>query len=719
MKQLLRSRSRPLVVLQGPPGYAKTTCLALWDSADERQFCWVSCQSRHDDPALLVSAIVEALEPVELLDPEILLALSSPTPDLDTVIDRLVVALRRIPEPFVLVIDDVHRLTADGTGEVLESVFDSLPAGSQLAIGSRSRPPLPVGRIRAKRELLELGPRDLALTRRECAELLAEIGLEPDTESIDAIFERTEGWPAAIYLAGLALLSPGEPSEGPVKNFAGDDRVVVEYFRDEFFSGLSRERVQFLYRTSLLEELSGPLCDAALDRHDSARVLLELAGANMMVVPLDRSNTLFRYHHLFSDMLRSELHRREPDAEDEIHSRASRWYAANHEPMRAIDHAIASSDSDLAGELIWKAFPELSGRGQMATVDHWLEALGEERVRSSTPLMLALAHRELASGRGGAAAPWAAMAIDAAGDGSAWEAELHELKATLAQGSLSQMEADALEASRGLSPTSPWQASCLLFRGIAIHVRGDEDSAKPILREAARRGAIHSPIIQSLALVQLALPAIDAGRWDDASRFAGQARSQVDRCGIGTLGTMAIVFATSALVRLHEGRIEGASADLARCDALLRTNSGLPVWYEAELRLTLSRVHLRSGDFESASVLMEESSSLVNRLPDAPVLERWLGEVGEALDRARETLSDDGFNLTGAEVRTLRYLPSHHSFRAIGEMLNLSRNTVKTQAVSLYRKLGVNSRTDAVTVARRAGLLESPDEQAGKPTSPG
>ncbi|MGK2955068.1 MAG: LuxR C-terminal-related transcriptional regulator [Solirubrobacterales bacterium] len=709
VERLVASRSMPLVVLEGPPGYAKTTCLALWDAADDRDFCWVSCQARHNDPSVLVSAIIEALEPVELLDPEILLALSSPTPDLDTVLDRLAVALERIVTPFVLVVDDVHRLTADGTGTVLESVLDSLPARSQLAIGSRARPSLPLGRLRAKRALLEFGPSDLAMTRRESGELLAAIGLDVDSEEIDLIFDRTEGWPAALYLAGLALLSPGSGADGAVEAFGGDDRVVVEYLRDEFFDGMPEEQSQFLYRTSLLEELSGPLCDAVLERNDSAQVLSGLARTNTMVVPLDRTDSLYRYHHLFSDMLQSELRHREPRAENGIHLRASRWYAEHGHLSRAVGHAIASEDTELVGELVWKAFPELSGRGQMATLDRWLDELGEDRIRSSTPLIMTVAHRDLVSGRGGDAVHWADVAIAKAGHDSPYQADIHELKATIGKDGLAKMEEDAIKASEGLDPTSPWQAPCLLFRGVAVQMRGDAETAEPILRDAARRGSIHSPIVQALALAQLTILTADLGRWDEAARFASQAREQVEHCGLANLGTMALVYAASALVRTHQGKVEAAVADVSRSRGLLQKNVDLPLWFEAELRLTLCRANLRLGDSEFAALRLKESTALVDRLPNASVLERWLREVKVGFDDARGTLAGESFDLTKAELRTLQFLPSHHSFRAIGEQLHLSQNTVKTQAGSLYRKLGANSRTEAVMVARKAGLLDPPE----------
>ena len=223
-------------------------------------------------------------------------------------------------------------------------------------MGSRTEPVLPLGRMRANRQLIELGQRELALTDAEAGELLENIGLRLSPAQIEVISARTEGWPAATYLAGLALAD--QPDLGAaVQSFAGDDRFIVDYLRDEFLATTSETRMRFLTRSALLDELTGPACDFVLDRKGAARVLKELASSNALVVPLDRGDTTYRYHHLFAELLQSEMRRREPELEATLHSRASRWYDEQGDSVRAIDHAIAADEPDRAGRAHLAGFP--------------------------------------------------------------------------------------------------------------------------------------------------------------------------------------------------------------------------------------------------------------------------------------------------------------------------------------------------------------------------
>ena len=257
-ERLLESPSAHLLLLRAPAGHSKTTCLMEWEAADKRPFAWISADGRHDDPALLVASIVEALDEIELVDPEVLLALSNPHPAIEAVVlPRLARSLAERTKPFVLVIDDLHLITSDISLEVLRTVINDLPQGSQAAFASRSEPSLQLGSLRAKRQLVELRQDELAMTRSESAEVLANIGLELTSDQVSTLFERTEGWPAALYLAGLALLDQPDLDQA-VAAFAGDDRIVGDYVRDEFLSALSPARLAFLTRSSILDVLTGP-----------------------------------------------------------------------------------------------------------------------------------------------------------------------------------------------------------------------------------------------------------------------------------------------------------------------------------------------------------------------------------------------------------------------------------------------------------------------------
>lgn len=717
-KRLLGSLPARIVLLTAPAGYAKTTSLAEWAAVDRRPFAWVAASERHDDPAVLIASIVEALEEIEPVDPGVLAALASPNPSLTTVVlPRLGEALRQRRETLVLVVDDLHTLSSPEAFEVFDTVIESLPAGAQLALASRSEPPLHLGQMRAHRLLAELPRGELAMTRAESGELLANLGLELSSAQLDVLFERTEGWPAALYLAGLSLIDQAD-IPAAVASFAGDDRIVVDYLRDEFLSTINATRLKFLTRSSLLDELSGPLCDAVLERSGSARLLRDLARSNFLVVPLDRRDARFRLHHLFGEMLRSELRRREPELEQQLHARASRWYAEHSDPDRAIEHAIAAREIERAGELIWQAFPELSGRGRIATLDRWLDHIGEDGIAASSSLALASTHRNLALGQGERAAHWARIArsvAEASPEGlQPIEADLRLLRATLASEGVVQMGKDAARASELLPNDGPWQSPCYFYRGVASQLTGHPRRALPLLQEASRRGAVVSPLIQTLALSQLCLIAVDEDDWDMGSRLVAQAREQVQRCGLTDYPSTVIVQATSALVRSQQGQVERAQEDLADATRLLAILSDFPPWYETEVRIVMSRACARLDEIARGRALLDEASRFLALTEDAAILAGWLAEAATALRSGAVQEGRD--SLTGAELRTLQYLPSHLSFREIGDGIHVSPNTVKTQAQAIYRKLGASSRGEAVERARAAGLL---GEEPGTSFEPG
>jgi LuxR family maltose regulon positive regulatory protein len=702
-RQLLRSSPARLVLLTAPAGYSKTTCLTEWADTDARPFAWINASPRHDDPALLAASIVEAIDQIEPVHPDVLAALVAPQPGVSSaLIPRLGDSLEGSRRPFVLVIDDVHLLSSPAAFELLEGVIGVLPQGSQLALASRAEGLLQVGRLRAHHQLAELTQRDLAMTGEESGELLTSLGLELTSSQVEVLFEHTEGWPAALYLAGLCLLDQPDLAVA-LESFAGDDRIVVDYLRDEFLSAIGPKLLSFLTRTALLDELSGPLCDALLERADSGRVLRDLVRSNYLVIPLDRVDGRYRYHHLFREMLESELRRREPELEAELHRRASRWYAEHSEADRAIDHAIAAEEIDRAGELIWAVFPELATRGRIATLERWLDEIGDDRIASSTRLMLASGHRYLALGQGERAVHWM-RAVEASGEGDeSVEGDLRLLSATAAIEGVVQMGKDAARASELLPPDVAWQSPAFLYGGVSSQLTGHPRRAVPLLKEATRRGAVAAPIIQAIALAQLALIAIDDDDWELGSRLISQARDQVQRCGLSGYPSVSITLAVSALIRARQGQVDQAEQDMTAATQLLGGLSDFPPWYETEIRIVLARACVRLDDAPRASGLLKEASRFLELTPDAAILSCWIDDA--AAEVAADTAHAGRDSLTKAELRTLQYLPSHLSFREIGDRIHVSANTVKTQAQAIYRKLDASSRGEAVERARSAGLV--------------
>jgi LuxR family transcriptional regulator, maltose regulon positive regulatory protein len=706
----LEGAGTPVVLLNAPSGYGKSVLLTQWAQQDPRRFEAVVLAGEHNDPVLLITSVIEALERIEALPGELSAALTEPAPDIEArLLPRLGSVLAERERQFVLVLDDLERIESPDSLWAISAIAGLLPRGSQLALASRSDPAIPIGRLRAHRGLTELGRGDLAMNKAECQELIAGLGLEPTPQQLDVLVRRTEGWPAALYLAGLAL---GDASDlgMAIAEFAGDDRIVVDYIREEFLAGLSRRRLEFLRRVSILDRVSGELCDEVIGRTGSAAVLRDLSHSNMLLMPLDRRDGWFRFHALLRDMLRSELHRIEPELEPELHRRASDWWAERGEPALAINHAIEGEALTRAGKLLWEAYPEYSSRGRQASIKRWLDRIAPDGVNSDPYLSLVSAYDAVGRGASGEVDHWASISRElAAGmEHSAARDELlaalRLLKGALAREGVKAMVEDAAAAAELFSDASPWIPMCSLLEGVGLHLQGQRDRARLRLSEGARRGAVVSPTIQVLCLAQLALLALEEQDWQAAEVLASQARAQLERSGIDGYPVMTLGVATSSIACTHTGQPERAAGDLRRGLKLLDQLQDFAPWYVVEARVVLARTAVRLDDAPMATRLLEEATRLFRQTPDAVVLGEWI----EDTQTAAETVSESGvMDLTPAELRVLQHMPTHLSFSEIAEAIFVSANTVKTQAQGVYRKLGVSSRRGAVDEARRIGLIDS------------
>jgi LuxR family maltose regulon positive regulatory protein len=713
VERLLGFSTAPLALLVAPAGYGKTTLLAEWREQDARPFAWLSLNDRDNDPAHLLASIVRALHDIEPVEREILESLSVPSTDIeDVVLPRLSRSLEARRLPFVLVLDDAHHLHARAALRALNSLIGGLHAGSQVAVASRRELPLSVGRLRAHRMVVELRTPDLAMRADEAAGLLELAAIDLDDDGIDALLRRTEGWPAGLYLATLAVRDQPDTRRA-LRRFAGDDRIVVDYLRDELLSELPAKERTFLTRTSVLDRLAGPICDAVLNGTGGATTLAAMARSNLLLVPLDRRDETYRYHPLLADVLRAELRRTEPEAEAGLHSRASEWCEDHGDHERAIEHAIDSGDVVQAGDLLWRHVPELIPRGHLATVQRWLARFSEDEVRSHASLALVAAAIRLVTGDGNELRYWTqaagvALRRDGAGEEAAkLDVALAILQASSGESGMDTMR-DAAVGAYALAPDgSPWQSLCGLFEGVARHLGDDAAQARSVLEQAARSGAASAPGVQALCLAQLALLAIDDDDWDAAEGRAAQALAQVERVGIAEYPTEALVFAVAALVRARRGRIEEASRALRQSRALLAGLSDFLPWYEAEARIVAARVALRLSDVALARTLLSEAARDLRHLPEVALLDRWLAETRKQAAPGSAHGGTQQLSLTTAELRVLQFLPSHLSIREIAERLYVSPNTVKTHARAVYRKLDASSRAEAVVRAHETGLLDA------------
>ncbi len=711
----------PLLAVSAPAGYGKTALLWEWLSEDPRDCAWVALEERHNDPKQLLEEILQALEDAQddFAASEIREALNAPHADLSGVaLARLLSALAFCARPAVIVLDDAHTLNAPAALRSVGVLAEHLPPGFQLALASRTALSLHMGRLRAHRAVLEFHTQDLAMTLAEAGELLEMAGLRLTSVQLEALMERTEGWPAGLRLAALSLRE--EPDAGAaLARFTGADRVLAEYMREEFLDQLAPEALDFLIRTAILAELDGALCDAVLQCSGSGRTLEHLARkANLPLIELDRDSRRYRCHRLLRDTLLSELRHGGGTAEAELHQRASTWYAAQGELDSAIDHAVLARDHPRAGELLWENLPRYIARGRNPAVQRWLDTFDSSELAHSPSLALVAAHSHLAAGEIRLAEHWGLTAAGALARASAVQTTSHAplaslpagvalIEAAVARLGVAAMGGDAARAYALELPASPWRSLCCLLLGVAEHLRGNHPQARAQLEEGIHRSAIEAPGVEAACLAQLATLLLEEDDLQAAVALIDRALIQTEVHGLDAYPTSAFTFAAAAAAHARAGRVQEAQRHLRRATRLLAVLDDFTPWYEAQTRIVLARASLALADVRQARTLLAEASQRARRVPDATLLRVWLEEIWEQVDTAAAFALTGSAALTMAELRILRFLPTHLSFREIGQRLHVSTNTVKTQAHAVYRKLDATSRSQAVARAEEIGLLDA------------
>lgn len=706
-----------VVLVAAPAGHGKTTLLADWARRDGRPFAWIDVDDSLDDPSRLVAAVTVALDACSgRRSAAAVTRLPTRASTLD--LRRLDRCLESRP-PFVLVLDDAHRLRREATLEVVRALAAGVPAGSQVALATRTALPLPVGRMRAHRMLIELRADELAMTPAEAGELLAMAGAALGPRDVETLVARTDGWPACLYLAAVALReAPDVP--GAVAGFAGDDALVAAYMRDEVLGRLPPRSLAFLRRASVVERLSGDVCDALLERCGSAVVLDELAGSELLLRPLDRRGEAHRLPRPLADVLRSDLRRLDPEAEPPLQRRAAAWHVEHGELETGIEHAIASGDAALAGPLLLAAVPTHVSPGRDATLQRWLGAFTPAQTAAHPALALATAHRHLVRGELDAVQQWEAAARGALASlprdaARPLRGGVELLRAAAAPAGVAAMGDDAAQAYELEPEDSPWRALCCLLHGVSLHLTGSNPAAAEArLEEGARRGAVAAPNVQTLCLAQLALLAAEREDWEGGAALAARARAQVERTGLDCCPTSSLVYAAAAALGACQGRVDDARADGHRARELLGGLPDFAPWYDVEARLALARAALRLGDLACARELLVGAHRRLRRVPDAPALNRWASELEARVRCAREAGPSLPCSFTTAELRVVGFLPTHLTFKEIADCLFVSANTVKTQAHAVYRKLDVSSRSEAVSRAVAMGLLDRSASGGGR-----
>jgi LuxR family transcriptional regulator, maltose regulon positive regulatory protein len=683
-----------LVLVSAPAGFGKSTLLAEWLEQADVHSAWLSLDPRDEDIVRFTRYLQAAVgrlagrsdepvgpDPSGPFDAELALA---------SVIDPVIDALANgPPNGVVLVLDDYHVIGERAIHRLLGSLIERLPPRARLAIATRSDPPLPLARLRAQGELLEIRATDLRFSMDEADELLRSASVELPPGDVAELAERTEGWAAALRLAAVSLR--GRPDQAElVRRFGASHRFVLDYVVEEVLAGLPAETQQFLLRTSILDRLCGSLCEAVTGEPDGQAQLEELERANLLTVPLDDERCWYRYHALFAEVLRARLAMRHAGDVPGLHARAAAWHEARGDDDAAISHVLQSDDLARARVLVAEASLRHLNAGELSTVRRWLDALPPESVRGDPQLSVSYAWCLALAGETDGVADRLADAERAlaAGqsDGSVIDAVIRTQLALL-RSRLADLEGDS-----GTAIAQARLAHDLVPEGLPAEAEATLRGDATVLLARARASA--GDVEGAAEAYAAALPDLRAG----GNAFAaGRA--------IADLAAFAIARGDAAgAVRLCEGELERAPS------VATATKSGA-VW------AALARARLELGQVEPAEAAARRSLELATRAGDAQVarsarstLERIEAPGSRRAVDSRQRLPFGGHGLveplTARELEVLGLVALGRSNSQIAAELFVTVGTVKSHLHTISGKLGAANRVAAVARGRELGLLE-------------
>lgn len=718
----LTSATAPVVVLRAGAGYGKTTALAQWVAADPRAVGWVGLDPSDNDPVVLFRHVVRALADSgrDVAVAEGLLARTEP--QLARVVLPALAEALDVAEPsFLLVLDDVHVLEDRTVCDLLERLLSAVPPGSTIALAGRSMPPLRLSRRVLDGTATELGREDLAFSDAEAAELLALALPDLPGPVADQLVRRTEHWPAGLHLGVLALRDHPDPPQ-VVEGLLSGDRLAAEYLQEEVLDRVGPPLQDFLLGAACLDRLSGDLCDEALERRDSRQVLQELSDSgNLFVVAVDTDPDAFRIHHLFAELLVAELRRRDPAREVRIRARAAAWHDRHGESDPAVRQALDTGDLDLASRMLFRQIAPAFVRGEGASLQRWIDSFPASRIHQDGLLALAAAWSATIHGRRTELERYlaAARAAEVNGplpDGTAsFEVALAALEVVVGVDGVKGIAANA-DLVRGAGRTgSPWWTLATSVGATCRSLTSNDDPAEPLrAAEVETRGA---PAMHAVTLAQLAIAHFRAGDVRDGHRRSGEALAEVRAAGLEHYSMIAIVYCAAAWsAALRNDRVAHDHAR-ERVTGFLEMMNDVVPRFVVQSHLVFTEASLVLRDVDDALRCLEVATGALPMEPDAVVLHEWVDELERRADRLRGY--HEVLDLTAAERRVLEQLVTHRSLGEIGEQLFVSRNTVKTHTLSIYRKLAVSGRSDAVERARALGLVDAGSDRSGTFTPKG
>ncbi|SKB10243.1 LuxR family transcriptional regulator [Aeromicrobium choanae] len=692
-----RAGSARVVGVTAPAGYGKSILLAQWAGAEHRVVAIVRLDRSDDDVDRFLDVLATAFFNA-VRTPESSRTTTAPGAWVVGA-HRLAAAMSACRRPFVLFIDDVHVLRSPSCQEVLRMVVAAVPSGSQVVTASRHSQPH-LSRLRAGGDAAELTSDQLAFGMREARAVFAKAGVELDRAEAERVVVATEGWPVGIALAARA----GLPSPSAVR---GDDRHIADYFEAEVLAPLTPALRAFLRRSAVLDRLGGGVCDAVLARRDSAARLREVESSVLFVAPVGPGRSWYRHHRLFREFLLADLRREDTDVVRGLHGRAAGWFESAGAPEVAVEHLLTTDEHDWTARLVGSTAPRAWQAGEVATVERWLATLGDDQIAAHPRLAVVQGWVATLTGRPAVAERWLAHLDGESTLETALAPEVAMLRSAMCPGGPDRALRDARFAVESLDRWSGRRMVARALCGEAHLLLGESDEAVESLERAARQAQQERRHdVAMSALATLAWISMDRGAWDEGADHVRGCLAALEALRPAPHPSTLLAHAASARGHLRRGDSSAAVRDLASAVATRGVSTYARPFPAVKGRLETAKLLWATGDHAGARALVRELHDIVLERPDVGVLRGEFDGFIEMMqggpEPGRDTVTAP---LTPAELRVLPYLQTHLTIAQIGERLFVSRNTANSEIASIYRKLGVSSRGDAVVRATVLGLL--------------
>ena len=712
--------THPLTLISAPAGFGKTTLVSEWHTSDAGHgfpLAWLSLDEGDGDPARFFTYLIAALRQI---DPAIgrgtqAMMQSPQPPPPEALLTSLINEIASVSSPFALVLDDYHLIDTPPVHQQLAFLLEHQPPQMHLVLITREDPLLPLSRLRARGQIVEIRQADLQFTTEETADFMrrvAQTELAPD--DLAALQQRTEGWIAGLQLLALSLRGHADVKQW-VESFTGSNRYVLDYLMDEVFQRQPADVQDFLLKTSILDRLTAPLCDAVVDRGNSRDMLCALEQANLFIIPLDQTREWYRYHHLFVDLLHHRLHVESGHTVNQLHRRASQWYAANGFRADAIRHALAASDWERAADLLLRIGSDMLKRGEVVTLLNWYRALPEDFVHARPRLCYEYSWPLILAAQLDPAEFCLQQAEQAAQNDPVFLGEIAAAQAYIARvRGNGRRVVELSQRALALLPQDDWGSRSIVAMnlGMTYWYVGHLAGAQQMLTEAreaahrsennyveatanvflcrieAARGKLHRAadayrqvIDESGQLPVAALGQVDLARllyeWNDLEAAAHLAQGGIEFSRrSGNVEVLLASYRTLALIKQAQGDISAAQAAIQESSRLAEQPGLSPSahWYALGYHALIA---LLGNDLDTAAQLIEQFPALdrVETLPDYLVLSsaqaQWLLRQGqraacaELLTARHERITRAGVQNAIVETRALQALAAPTSDEAL------------------------------------------------------